>query len=615
MTQTFSSPDARSASAAAARALLALALALPFLWPLDPGPSAKLGSMLVAAGLWSLALLVAAWSGTRWRASAASAIFLMLALVIATQTAFGQLAYPTQGISSAALLVGAACVAALGAGVARDARWVRLVCAALVAQGLGQVAVGMLQFAFWQLPTFAQWISAHAAWVYQIVSFPGDGRIFGNLRQPNHFATALALGAAGLAGLAPGLRPRAIWTAAALLAWGLVASASRTGAVHTVIVTVLVLLAVPRAWRDPRWRPLLALPALYGAWWAVMQLAGHFGLIAAIDALSRELSQPVNARGIIWSNAWQAFSAHPLTGWGWGQIGWALERSAVAGNLHPLPLDNIDNAHDLVLQLLVDTGLAGTLPVVAVALAWAWRVLRAWTSGAEAAARRIAALPALLGVAFIGFHSLVEYPLWYVYFLFAFAWLLGWAEGAASDARHAAHHDAAHARRVRRAAVILSALAVLFTAKATRDYVLASEVYGTDADTAEQAAQDMRDTGLFFVSLAEFPQADEILPSPGADRATLLEDLAVLERASHAWGDPSLLSRRIVVLLRLGRVQEAEALARYTAHAFWLYAPQTTANFATMAAQAGVQDKADVARILAILREAPVIRRITVPRR
>ncbi len=615
MTHTLSLPNARSASVAAARALLALAMALPFLWPLDPGPSAKLGTMLLAAGLWSLTLLVAAWSGTRWRASAASAAFLVLAAVIATQTAFGRLAYPTQGWSSVALLIGAACVAGLGAGIARDARWMRLACAAMLAQGLGQVAVGILQFLFWQLPAFSQWISAHAGWVYQVVSFPGGGRIFGNLRQPNHYATALALGAAGLAGLAPALRPRAVWTAATLLAWGLVASASRTGAVHALVLPVMLLLAIPRAWRDPRWRPLLALPVLYAAWWGALHIAGHFGIIGTVDALSRELSQPVNARGIIWTNAWQAFSTHPFTGWGWGQIGWALERSAVTGTLHPLPLDNIDNAHDLILQLLVDTGLVGTLPVAAVALTWAWRVLRAWKSDADAPARRSALLPALLGATFIGLHSLVEYPLWYIYFLFSFALLLGWAEAAASDANGAPHHDLQHNRRVRRATMILSAVAVVLTAKATLDYVLASQVYGTDADAAEQAAQTMRDTGMFFVPLAEFPQADEILPSPGASPATLIGDLAILERASHAWGDPSLLSRRIVVLLLLGRVQEAQELARYTAHAFWLYAPETAAKFATMAAQAGVKDKAEVARVLAILRHAPVIRRIAVPRR
>ncbi|OIQ83375.1 hypothetical protein GALL_348300 [mine drainage metagenome] len=70
----------------------------------------------------------------------------------------------------------------------------------------------------------------------------------------------------------------------------------------------------------------------------------------------------------------------------------------------------------------------------------------------------------------------------------------------------------------------------------------------------------------------------------------------------------------MIVLLRLGETQKALDLARYTAHAFWRYAPQTATSFGALAAEAGLRDDPDVARIQAILRKAPVLRRIVVPR-
>ena len=597
----------------AAQILLALALALPFVWPVDPGPSAKTGTMLLAATLWSLVLIAAAATGRLPRLGTAVWGFVALAAVIAAQTLAGRLAYPGQGWMAVLLLLGAALVAGLGLALSRQTGWLRLAAAALLAQGLAQAAIGLVQFVLWQSPALGQWFNAHAPWFYQIVSFPGDGRIYGNLRQPNHYATAVALGLAGLAGWAPRLRPRTVWAFCAMLAWALVVSGSRTGTVHVVVVALLVLLAVPGAWRSAAWRPLLAAPLLYAAWWLGLHVADHLKWISYLDAVTRQIDQPVNARAIIWRNAWQVFQMHPVTGWGWGQIGWGLEQTTLAGRLHPLPLDNIDNAHDLILQLLAETGLAGTLPVVIAALAWLWQIAQPWRAGLAGAARRIAALPALLAVAFIGLHSLVEYPLWYVYFLLVFAFVLGWSEGATAPAKQVIAPRRSLALQ-RGAGIAAGILALLLTAKAALDYARTAEIYSGDAEQGLLARQVAMHDNWFFVPLAQFAQAATVLPAPAAGRTQLQTDLALLDRSSHAWGDPGLLSRRMIVLLRLGETQKALDLARYTAHAFWRYAPQTATGFGALAAEAGLRGDPDVARIQAILRKAPVLRRIVVPR-
>jgi hypothetical protein len=76
-----------------------------------------------------------------------------------------------------------------------------------------------------------------------------------------------------------------------------------------------------------------------------------------------------------------------------------------------------NHSHNIVLQLLAETGIAGTLIIVGAVLAWL------------AGLRRVRFdlqwwwLLALLAV--IGIHSLLEYPLWYAYFLGPAALLLG----------------------------------------------------------------------------------------------------------------------------------------------------------------------------------------------
>ncbi len=592
-----------------AGALLLLALGLGLLWPWDPGPGTKTGSMFVAAWSWALLFGAAAWSGLRPRLGWSSAMFAGLAAVIALQCLGGLLAYPDAGWLAVLLLLGAALVAGLGRACAGLPGWIEVAGWGLLLQALLQVEIGVAQFAMWQLPSASRWLAAHAPWCFQLVNYPGTGRVYGNLRQPNHYATAVALGYAGLALLAPRWPRLRVWALSALLAWALTVSGSRTGGVHAVAVALLVLLAWPRPWRDARMGALLAAPLLYLGWWLLLHVADHFGWIAYLGALSRQIGQPVNARAIIWRDAWQVFLLHPWRGWGWGQIGWGLEQATLAGRLHPLPLENIDNAHDLLLQLLAVGGVLGAAACLLPALGWLWKVGSAWRRGATSADRRRALLPALLGCAFLGLHSLVEYPLWYAYFLFDAAFLLGWAESAAQP-QPAADAGA----RPYRAGLACAAVALLLCAKAQVDYTRTTLMYAASGEHGLLLRKQALRRDWFFRALAQFPDAALLLPPPTADRATLRKDLLLLERSSHVWGDPGLLSRRMIVLLRLGRREQALRLARYTAHAFWLYAPQTARDFPALAASAGLAGDPAVAQIVAILGAAPVLRRVEVPR-
>ncbi|CDW94632.1 putative O-Antigen Polymerase [Thiomonas sp. CB2] len=599
--------------------LLGLAMSLPLIWPFDPGVVAKMGTTLVAAALWAAVFLAAAWSGLTPRFGLAALGFGVAAAVVGLQTLSGQLAYASQGAITVAVLLSAALIAGLGnAAVRRTSRagagmdphpWLDVAAAGLLLQGVIQVVFGLVQFALWQMPSLASWLAAHAPLYADLISYPSTGRVFGNLRQPNHYATAVALGLAGLAWWAPRVRVSVVWAAVIGMSWALVVCGSRTGMVQAVVAAILVLIAVRGAWRDPRWAALVAVPVLYALWWLALREADHLGWISFLDAVTRQLDQPVNARALIWRNAWQVFEHLPWFGAGWGQLGWGLQHAAIHHALHPLPLDNIDNAHDLILQLLAETGLVGTLPIVIVALAWLWRSARGWMQQGRAAPNDASpiALTAWMGVAFLGLHSLVEYPLWYLYFLWVFAFLAGWMDGFGRG-------EAAPVALTlpRPAALAVGALAVALVAKAGYDYNLTNTAYSADRVEAAAAIRQAQRSDLFFRPLIGFAVASSLQVRAADSHAELLREQAEIDRVSHAYGDPNLLIRRILLLSRLGHAQQALALARYTASSFWLYAPGLVKQFPAQAAQAGLS-AAQTAPLLAALKQAPVLRRVVVP--
>ena len=113
----------------------------------------------------------------------------------------------------------------------------------------------------------------------------------------------------------------------------------------------------------------------------------------------------------------------------------------------------------------------------------------------------------------------------------------------------------------------------------------------------------LRDYGnILRIRVATMEARPRILDFTGRD----------LARVSHAYGDPNLLIRRILLLSRLGHAQQALALARYTASSFWLYAPGLVKQFPAQAALAGLS-AAQTAPLLEALKQAPVLRRVVVP--
>lgn len=226
----------------------------------------------------------------------------------------------------------------------------------------------------------------------QALADPAGGRVTGFTPNPNFYGIGAVLSAAlaaVLGGGLPGVVALLLGLAMATL------SGSRAAWLGLVVASLLVLARFP-----PRWRYLGLLGAaaaflLASAWFPGLRLATLIdpGYVTNQSRLE------------VWAVAWQAVTAHPLTGLGVGGF-----QSYYQVHQPPTALDpHASHAHNLLLGLLVESGvlgLAGFLVLWGQVGRYLWRA-RAWPA------------LGLIGVAvlinmvdYIWFAAAVHYPLW-----------------------------------------------------------------------------------------------------------------------------------------------------------------------------------------------------------
>jgi hypothetical protein len=248
----------------------------------------------------------------------------------------------------------------------------------------------------------------------------------GNLRQPNHLATLLLWSAVAVIPLLcwsaqPSTRRVGGWVLATLfvlLLFGVVLSGSRTGALGVAWLVAWGLFdrSLPRFARAL----LLASPLICLAgnaslsWWASLHNLGALGMSTRVG--EADIS---NARFSIWSNALALIAEQPWLGVGFGNFNFAW-------TLTPFPDRNpqfFDHAHNLPLHLAVELGVPLALLVVGLLLWGLWQafVRSRGVPGPEGIARRACFVMVLM----MGWHSMLEYPLWYAYFLLPTAFMWG----------------------------------------------------------------------------------------------------------------------------------------------------------------------------------------------
>jgi O-antigen ligase len=394
-----------------------LAVAVPALLAYNIAPSATLLNQAAALLGWgAVTMLVVTALDSTWPQRSAGLTTLLIAFGVLACVAAGAALWARQPVGLALSnvgMLGATVVLVLCGAAAHRTGHANLLfsafCKALLIAGLLSAAVGLVQ-------VFApDWADGDL-----IAQSRFAGRAVGNLRQPNHLSTLLLWAAAALIWLAEAkvLRRAVTATLYALMVFGVVMSASRTGMIGIVLLTAWGLLD-RRLTRDMR-TLLIASPLLYVLSWGVLAAWAHYGQqvfggearLAAEGALR-------STRFAIWSNTLQLIKEHPWVGVGFGEFNFAWTLTPFPDR----PVEFFDHTHNLPLHLAVEMGLPLAIVVMGLLAFALWRafVASAAAAGLEGTTLRAAFMMVLM----MALHSQLEYPLWYAYFLLPTALVFG----------------------------------------------------------------------------------------------------------------------------------------------------------------------------------------------
>ena len=540
-------------------ALAVNAVALPALLAFNLPPSSTFLNQAAALIGWGALLTVLAGSmqtgGARWSSGARALQAALALLLLAALAAPLWASAPWSLALSAAGLIGAASLTALvGASLQRAGLGMpafRALCIGLAVAGVASSLVGIVQV---YLPAWADgnWIAPSGI----------PGRAVSNMRQPNHMSSLLLWGiiaAVWLSDTASDSRTASATRTARtartvahgavlLMLFGLVLSGSRTGMLGTGLLALWGLLD-RRLSRQARAMLVLA-PVIFALfWWGAAAWSHHSHEVFGGDAQFNK-SDISSSRFGIWSNTLGLIKAHPWFGVGFGEFNFAWTLTPFPGR----PVAFFDHTHTLPLQFAVELGLPLAALVCALLLWALWGNLQQALRKPSAIETEPAGVhrAAFVIVLMVLLHSLLEYPLWYAYFLLpaAFAFGLG-VERAAEAAPAETPTDRARTRPLLVASMVLMMGSLLSVA----DYLRVVKIF-VPAETAPPLAERIADgqRSVFFAHHADYAAATT------AERPS--DAMAAFTRAPHYLLDARLMQAWAKALNEAGKVDQARFVAQ-----------------------------------------------------
>lgn len=333
----------------------------------------------------------------------------VLLLTLLLQYLLGRWFFPQIGLLYASYLLWAGLLLILGRHLADTIGLARLADVLAGAFVFGAMAGAGIAFAQWM------GISAYKPW-----TFPSDGLIYANIGQTNHHVHYSWLGIASAFYLrGRGRLSRTIlWLSIIPIAFFSILGGSRSALLYPVILLSVIAWA-RRKEPDGSLASLHADAALLLPAVIVLNflgpVAGSGSAFRLYDAVSGPSERLAVARA-----GWSAFLDHPWLGQGAGNYPWASFLAA-AGRAGDDPVRVAEHAHNFILQGMAEFGAPATCAVILLLVLWTrnfirqpWGLEQLWCG-------------AVLGIG--AAHSLLEYPLWYAYFLGPTALLLGACDG------------------------------------------------------------------------------------------------------------------------------------------------------------------------------------------
>jgi O-antigen ligase len=535
----MASSEASSPPQLAWAACAVLALAAPALLAFNLAPSATFLNQAVALVGWGGFLLVLTAMLPAGRHSVPPGMTALLAALVLLGAA--ALAAPmwagapwSLALSGAGMILAAALAVLVAASAQADGSShaaFRAFCIGLVVAGILSSAVGIVQVFAPDWPD-GDWVAR--------TYIPGGA--VGNMRQPNHLSSLLVWALVAAIWL---IERSALqrWLGSVLVllfVFVIMLSGSRTGA-FSVGLLVVWGLADRRLSRNTRILLIVSLVA-YGVFWLAVSAWADYGhhVVRAESRFSTK-GDISSSRGKIWSNTLALIRMHPWAGVGFGEFNFAWTLTPFPNR----PVAFFDHTHNILLQFAVELG----LPLAGlVTLLMAYALYCAWRNAARDPTRRAA----LVMVLMILLHSMLEYPLWYAYFLLPAAFAFGICLGPSDDERARA---APTARPGTRPLLIASMLMMLGGVASVADYRSAVVIYAPPED-APPLAQRIRD-GQRSVLFAH--QADYAAATTAAQPSDAMDSF---RRAPHNLLDARLLIAWAKALAESGDVERARYVAQ-----------------------------------------------------
>jgi O-antigen ligase len=398
--------------------LIGLMFLLPFInmYHQLPIPSFYSEWIAGALGLAAVAPMLSTALRTETRIPQISLVFLGLTVILGMQWAIGMLHSAQYALLIASYLIWAFLLTLVGSHLRQELGWYKLVNTLaffLVVAGIINGGIVVLQI---------------VKRTGGAIPFMPYLESYGAISQPNHFADFTALAIASLIYLYIKGRFSTVFFTL-ILVWFLLmlaASGSRSSWLYLIATTILALVMQVKSMQQNRnsastrnlvYICLVTLPAF-----ALIHLFTNY--IAPDGLFNLSTDRIVNginidtpsARLQIWYDSLRLFWQSPWLGIGAGEIN--IASFLLLDTPSSLAYKSIfEHAHNLFLHLLTEMGIGAFLIVLACLAIWIykfkWRELNPETWW-------LISLLAILGI-----HSMLEYPLWYAYFLGIVAILLG----------------------------------------------------------------------------------------------------------------------------------------------------------------------------------------------
>ncbi|MDE2429886.1 MAG: O-antigen ligase C-terminal domain-containing protein [Burkholderiales bacterium] len=308
---------------------------------------------------------------------------------------------------------------------------------AIIAVGVISVLITWIQWGQWEEHFFP--------WVSPVSADRLPRRMYANLNQANHLCTLLGLGLVACAYFwfaYDGIKVRVLMTLISfMLITGLMLTISRMAWLYIglTICAVQIYIVLSKKFTWYKWI-LIFWGVSGGGLLAALVLSGLIGSWqlgqSAVDVSSFQkiLSGHIfDSRKPLWIHAWGLFMANPYFGIGFGDYAWGIFSQ---NTLSDIKVEFSNNAHNLFLDLLAKVGLIGAALVLIPLLCYCTRVVKSMTGGKllpkngqidliEDVSVQILVLMWIL-ILFI--HSLLEFPLHYLYFWLPLCFFVGLLE-------------------------------------------------------------------------------------------------------------------------------------------------------------------------------------------